>query len=216
MKTVCTLLLVICSFISFASDVDFDDLKNRRINKSEQFHRIKDSLIFPRYWKNTLMLEQAEMLIMIDDSIMNHTMRRELELNSIQDSLAELSKNYTALQSKSEQLEIRTLNDIRMLLILKVVVALLLVGILITIYFIYKLSGEKNKILENNKPNVESERDQGTLFISSQQIDELQIQNELLKKRVAEAENQLQSVKTKYESMVGRINKLITDLSRLS
>ncbi len=216
MKTVCTLLLVICSFISFASDVDFDNLKNQRNDKAEQFQGIKDSLISPRSWKNALLLEQAEMLIMIDDSIMNHTMQRELELNSIQDSLTELSKNYIALQSKSEQLEVRALNDIRMLLILKVAVALLLVGLLITIYFIYKLSGEKNKILENNKPIVESEREQGALYISSQQKDELQIQNELLKKKVTDAENQLQSMKIKYESMIGRINKLITDLSRLS
>lgn len=271
MKTLVTLLFMILSVSLFADNTQLNRLIRERDHQLQLFMSLQDSSIPGKMVKTYLLNEQLLKMKAIDDSIIDITKQLSLSESKALDSLKIAQQDISKLRFDNETMQQRTINDMRMLLIMKIAVAVLIVSLLIVIYFLFRKKGddediesqEENKLLdfENEKAELKQEIDRVRMhesdlkfelestirdmkdqlnsindrykvleseninlkMVNNQrssdsensvtQIERLKVQNETLIRESGELEKQLIDAKSKNDSIMKKITKLINDLS---
>ncbi len=197
MKSRITIVFIFLCFVAYGNQSDLNSLIRDRNKFAIDYQNIKDSVISSRAWKNYLLVQTSDSIMRIDNKIISLSVDLMIKYDSLENSVSNFSKTNLALMTENDQLNRRTLNDIRMILILKIAIAVLFVGLLVAIYFIYKLRSEST----NENKHL---------------LQEIQDRNDQLKRKLEETENQLSEVSSKNKSILTKINKLISDLSNVN
>lgn len=197
MKSRITIIFILLSFVTFGNESDLNSLIKKRTKFATEYQNIKDSVISSRSWKNFLLVQKSDSIIEIGNSIISLSVDYMTRYDSLGKEMASISKTNLALKGENDQLSSRTVNDMQMLLILKVAIAILIMGLLIAIYYIYKLKSESNRS-------------------SKYYLPEVQAQNKILMSKLQETESQLAVAREKNNSILYKINKLISDLSNIN
>jgi hypothetical protein len=274
MKTISSFLLLLFCLNSHASNEDLKRFLKDREQLEISYKRLQDSVFPGRVLKLYLINEQLLKITSKDDSIINITNSLIKSEAAYIDSLKQLNTRLAELSFDNDRLQERTLNDLKMMLILKIAVAVLLVSILVLIYFLAtkrrkegvdrdfeeEISGleslnislkkeiERQKVRElqfkdDLERSVKSEQDRYNALnesynqnlseiqqlkktISNQvlansedsatQIKQLKVDNDQLVNKVSLLQLQLEEARIKNQSILKKINKLITDLSSVN
>jgi|GEM_PF-2310658 len=135
MKTISTLFLLLICLTSIADNSEIQRLLNEREEQSVIYHSLIDSVIPGRLSKMYMLNNQLQNIVSKDDSIILHTYSLLDNEASAADSINKVNQRLALLAFDNDRLQQRTTNDMKMLLILKLAVALLLVSFLILLYF---------------------------------------------------------------------------------
>lgn len=135
MKTISTLFLLLLCLTSIADNSEIQRLLNEREEQSVIYHSLIDSVIPGRLSKMYMLNNQLQNIVSKDDSIILHTYSLLDNEASAVDSINKVNQRLALLAFDNDRLQQRTTNDMKMLLILKLAVALLLVSFLILLYF---------------------------------------------------------------------------------
>lgn len=264
MKTFISLLLMFFCFNTYASNDDLKRLINDRKQLEVSLQRLQDSLIPGRVMKLYLINDQLLKITSKDDSIINLTNLLIKSEEAHADSIMQSNTRLAQISFDNNRLQERTVNDMKMMLILKIAVALLLVVILVLIYFVVskrkeigdnrnfeeEISGleslqnvrelqfkddiERSLKSEQERYNVLNESYNHVLAEiqllrktidnhklennenSVAQINQLKFDNKQLVQKTSELQMQLEEAKIKNQSILKKINKLITDLSSVN
>lgn len=199
MKILNILAILLLSITVSANNDDLNRLLNERQQQIVNFQVMQDSVVPGNARKQSMLYNQLLLIKSLDDNIINSTQQLMGVESSIRDSLQTINSHLLTVSEDRDMLQQRTTNDMRMLLIMKVVIGILLLGILFLLYLYFSKTKSKQESVEMvpdsmDTPNLSQERDQ-----MIKQIDELQ--------------KQLTEVKAKNASILTKINKLISDLS---
>lgn len=235
MKIVNLMILVLFSLITSANTDDLNRLIDRRNQQNMIYQSLVDSAITNRWVKQSLIFNQLQVIKSLDDSIIDRSALIAKTYSSIDDSLNKSNSQLLLLSNEVDRVKAKAVNDMRMLLILKIAVAVLLLVVLALIYVLYRKrpgSDQKKDMLEKKVRELEVERDHTKNEILRLKNSESQLKNELekgvqvnsyikqitqerdkLAGQIESLNNQLADSKTKHEAMLRKINKLISDLS---
>ncbi len=209
MKTISSLLLMFLCFNTYASNDDLKRLINDRKQLEISYQRLQDSLIPGRVLKLYLVNEQLLKITSVDDSIINLTSSLIRSEEAFTDSLKQANTQTAQMSFDNERLQERTVNDMKMMLILKLAVALLLVALLILIYFLVtkpkKVGADRNfeeEISGLESLNVSLKKD-----IDRQKVRELQFKEDL--------ERSIQSEQKRYNALNERYNQVLSEIQHL-
>lgn len=199
MKILNILAILLLTITVSANNDDLNRLLNERQQQIVNFQVMQDSVVSGNARKQSMLYNQLLLIKSLDDNIINSTQQLMGVESSIRDSLQTINSHLLTVSEDRDMLQQRTTNDMRMLLIMKVVIGILLLGILFLLYLYFSKTKSKQESVETvpdsiNTSKLSQERD---LMIN--QIDELQ--------------KQLTEVKAKNASILNKINKLISDLS---
>ncbi|MFA6949263.1 MAG: hypothetical protein WCQ70_01125 [Lentimicrobiaceae bacterium] len=199
MKILNILAILLLSITVSANNDDLNRLLNERQQQIVNFQVMQDSVVPGNARKQSMLYNQLLLIKSLDDNLINSTQQLMGVESSIRDSLQTINSHLLTVSEDRDMLQQRTTNDMRMLLIMKVVIGILLLGILLLLYLYFSKTKSKQESVEMvpdsmDTPQLSQERDQ-----MIKQIDELQ--------------KQLTEVKAKNASILNKINKLINDLS---
>jgi len=199
MKILNILAILLLSITVSANNDDLNRLLNERQQQIVNFQVMQDSVVPGNARKQSMLYNQLLLIKSLDDNLINSTQQLMGVESSIRDSLQTINSHLLTVSEDRDMLQQRTTNDMRMLLIMKVVIGILLLGILLLLYLYFSKTKSQQESVETvpdniDTPQLSQERDQ-----MIKQIDELQ--------------KQLTEVKAKNASILNKINKLINDLS---
>ena len=199
MKILNILAILLLSITVSANNDDLNRLLNERQQQIVNFQVMQDSVVPGNARKQSMLYNQLLLIKSLDDNLINSTQQLMGVESSIRDSLQTINSHLLTVSEDRDMLQQRTTNDMRMLLIMKVVIGILLLGILLLLYLYFSKTKSQQESVEMvpdsmDTPQLSQERDQ-----MIKQIDELQ--------------KQLTEVKAKNASILNKINKLINDLS---
>ncbi len=209
MKTLSSLLLMFFCLNSFASNDDLRKLLNERRQLEISYQKLQDSVFTGRVLKLYLLNEQLAKITSKDDSIINLTKSLIKNEDSLADSISKANIRLSQLSFDNDRLQERTINDMKMMLILKIAVAVLLVVILVLIYLMVVT---KNKVgagrnYEEEISGLESLNVSLKKEIDRQKVRELQFKDDL--------ERSIKSEQERYNSLNEGYNQLLTEVQLL-
>lgn len=199
MKTVITVLATFLCLCTYASDIESDQLMNSRESQLLEYKQLQDSLITNKLAKYTLLNEKLLLITSLDSSIISLTMN---EVSVLKDSVNQLNKNLSVVRADINRLQERTVNDLRMILILKVASAIFIVTILVLIYF---LVSKKSKQIAPPAVEVGQSELQRTNEELQRDIDRLKSKEHYL---VEEHLERLNSQKELYDTLSQKYHTL--------
>lgn len=199
MKILNILAILLLTITVSANNDDLNRLLNERQQQIVNFQVMQDSVVPGNARKQSMLYNQLLLIKSLDDNLINSTQQLMGVESSLRDSLQTINSHLLTVSEDRDMLQHRTTNDMRMLLIMKVVIGILLLGILLLLYLYFSKTKSQQESVETvpdniDTPQLSQERDQ-----MIRQIDELQ--------------KQLTEAKAKNASILNKINKLINDLS---
>lgn len=197
----------------------FTQLLQERQNLLKDYHSLIDSVGISPSVKMKLLSEKLNSITTIEDSLILYS---SYESAKAKDSISVLNSKLSGYLFENERLQVRTKNDLSMIMILKLSIAVFLLVILILIYFLVTKSSKKKLLLELNEKitQLEAEKEDFNQEVirlkainSTFIINELHDERDKLLSEVNQLKSQLEEAKTKNKSIIQKIDKLITDLS---
>lgn len=197
----------------------FTQLIQERQNLLKDYQSLIDSVGISPSVKMKLLSEKLNSITTIEDSLILYS---SYESAKAKDSISVLNSKLSGYLFENERLQVRTKNDLSMIMILKLSIVVFLLVILILIYFLVTKSSKKKLLLELNEKitQLEAEKEDFNQEVirlkainSTFIINELHDERDKLLSEVNQLKSQLEEAKTKNKSIIQKIDKLITDLS---
>lgn len=206
MKTVITLIIALFSICSYASDSRIAQLLDERENRIADYRLLSDSAITNKVMKYSLLNEKLMGISTLDSSIISSLNNEILAMN---DSVAGLNTQMAALRSDINRLQERTVNDLKMILILKVAAAVIIVTVLILIYLLFTRKTKKEEPVTIDTRLKETESiNEGYL----REIDRLKSKEHYL---IEEHENGMKVQQQHYNQLSEKYNALEEEFKQL-
>lgn len=210
MKTISTLFLLLLCLTSIADNSEIQRLLNEREEQSVIYHSLIDSVIPGRLSKMYMLNNQLQNIVSKDDSIILHTYSLLDNEASAVDSINKVNQRLALLAFDNDRLQQRTTNDMKMLLILKLAVALLLVSFLILLYF---------ATIKLNRKKSSTEVQFGLLSGLESENANLRTELERIKSREFNLKDELdrgiQLHQDKYALLTEKFNQLLAENQKL-
>lgn len=222
MKAVTTALLCFISIICFGIKNSGNNLLIERENLVLEYQKLTDSSFVNRNLKQLLINEKLLAIKDLDEKLIQ---AQYTSNQALTDSLTAVNKKIAGLSFDKERMELRTRNDLRMILILKVAAALLIVSILILIYFLATKAGKKTLLARLNEKMTSLEKEKDELNAEIYRLKTINTsllkndksgENAQLESQVNILKEQLEEARLKNKSILQKIDKLISDLSGVS
>ncbi|HLO91753.1 MAG TPA: hypothetical protein VK172_11365 [Lentimicrobium sp.] len=219
MKTITTIVLFLMCTPAMGETDHFTQLIQERQNLLKDYQSLIDSVGISPSVKMKLLSEKLNSITTIEDSLILYS---SYESAKAKDSISVLNSKLSGYLFENERLQVRTKNDLSMIMILKLSIVVFLLVILILIYFLVTKSSKKKLLLELNEKitQLEAEKEDFNQEVirlkainSTFIINELHDERDKLLSEVNQLKSQLEEAKTKNKSIIQKIDKLITDLS---
>jgi hypothetical protein len=209
MKAICSFLLLLFCFNAQASNDDLKRLLNERKQLEISYQNLQDSMIPGKVLKLYLVNELLMEMVSKDDSIIlatNSLMKRE---KAYEDSIKKANIRLTELNFDNNRLQERTVNDMKMMLILKIAVAVLLVALLILVFVIFSRKNKDgtDRNFEEEISGLESLNISLKKEIDRHKIRELQFKDDL--------DRSIQSEQERYNGLNEKYNQLLVEIQQL-
>jgi hypothetical protein len=206
MKTVITLLFALLSICVYSSDKDIAQLISERETRIAEYNLLNDSAIPNKVTKFALLNEKLIGIIAVDSIIISSN---NLESNALNDSISNLNESIAKLRADFNRVQDRTVNDLKMILILKVAAAIFIVTILILVYFLITRKPKKEEPIDIDTRISELENiKEGYL----REIDRLKSKEHYL---IEEHENGVRIQQEHYNQLSKKFNILETEYNQL-
>jgi len=205
MKTILTCILSIFLSFNLASGADLNNALEKREKMKSDFLKLQDSVIINKLNKAVLLNEKLLLLNAYDDTLVNNAIQNLTELN---DSIAQLSASIAGLKLENEKLQQRTVNDLKMILVLKVAAAFLIVVVLVLLYFLIfrKPTGIKFEEQANDQVSELTVLNEGYL----REIDRLKSREHYIKE---EMETEVKRYQDSYKHLSEKYNLLESEFN---
>lgn len=216
--------LIVCLLVSsslYAVDAELNRLINERNDQVAYLNKLNDSIIPGRTIKLYLLNAQMQKVLLTDDLIISHTEALMASESALSDSLSVEELRAAKLYLENSQMNDRTRNDARMLLILKTAVGILILGLLILIYI---LAFRKKPLIKDKSDRSELDRLMQENNSLQSQISNLLIKEQKINEEIDRAvetkttslQSQLDAANERNKSILNKIDKLIRDLSSVN
>lgn len=206
MKTVISLFIALLSLCTYASDIDNSQLFKDRESRYAEYRLLNDSTFTNKLIKYTLLNEKLSGIIIIDSSIISSN---QVELAALTDSINNLNRTLLQQRTDNDRLQERTVNDLRMILILKVSAAIFIVTILILVYFLITKKTKKEEPIDADSRITELENQKEGYL---REIDRLKSKEHYL---IEEHENGVRTQQEHYNQLSKKFNILESEYNQL-
>lgn len=215
MKIIGSLLVCLMSLTSIAENSELIKLLNERSKLKNDHQLILDSVVPSKAIKNILLVESLEKISSIDEKIIEYSVAVYYKSLSQQDSISALNKRIQNIENEKDQLMMRTGNDMRMILIFKVVIAIMLLIILVLVYFLTqrkKTNEPDTSLVEINEATFDEFKSKNAAL-----IEELKSENASLKQDIERYQliNQTMSANMNQRPTESQLRHLTMELDEL-
>lgn len=219
MKTIIGFILCLISFMSFGQTPAISQVLQERLTLRDEYTLLLDSVGLSQSVKLQLLDDKLKEITILDDSLLDNY-ARELLMKS--DSISVADSKIAALSFENERMQLMTKNNLRMIMILKLSSLVLIIGVLVLIYLLFRRANNKSQIeelsqqvelLDDEKESLNQEISRLKAENSTFIINELHDERDKLQIEVNQLKIQVDEAKAKNKAIIQKIDKLISDLS---